>query len=51
MCRAWVIAAAFAVPLVAGAGEPKPFHFAHDISPLLIKQGCASAECHGAATG
>ena len=46
-----VIAAAIVAPLFAQAGEPKPFHFAHDISPLLVKQACASAECHGAATG
>ena len=46
-----VIAAAIALPLFAQADEPKPFHFAHDISPLLVKQACASAECHGAATG
>ena len=38
-----VIAAAIAVPLFAQADEPKPFHFAHDISPLLVKQACASA--------
>ena len=38
-----VIAAAIALPLFAQADEPKPFHFAHDISPLLVKQACASA--------
>jgi len=44
-----VIAAAIAAPFFAQADEPKPFHFAHDISPLLVKQACASAECwrHG----
>ena len=46
-----VIAAAITAPLFVGAIEPAPFHFAHDISPMLVKQGCASAECHGAATG
>jgi hypothetical protein len=51
MLRVRVIAAAIAAPLFAQASEPKPFHFAHDISPLLVKQACASAECHGAATG
>ena len=51
----WAIRAATAALLSTGlasqADEPKPFHFAHDISPLLVKQACASAECHGAATG
>ena len=51
MLQVRVIAAAIAVPLFTQADEPKPFHFAHDISPLLVKQACASAECHGAATG
>jgi len=51
MLQVRIIAAAIAVPLFAQADEPKPFHFAHDISPLLVKQACASAECHGAATG
>ncbi len=43
MLQVRVIAAAIAVPLFAQADEPKPFHFAHDISPLLVKQACASA--------
>ena len=51
----WAIRAATAALLSTGlasqADEPRPFHFAHDISPLLVKQACASAECHGAATG
>ena len=51
MLQVRVIAAAIAAPLFTQADEPKPFHFAHDISPLLVKQACASAECHGAATG
>jgi hypothetical protein len=51
MRRVWVIAAAVATPFFARADDPRPFHFAHEISPLLVKQGCASAECHGAATG
>jgi len=32
----------------AAAGS---FNFAHEISPILAKTGCAAAECHGAATG
>lgn len=27
------------------------FSFAHEISPILAKVGCAAAECHGTATG
>lgn len=33
----------------SAAGES--FHFAHEISPILAKAGCAAAECHGTATG
>ncbi|MED5381618.1 MAG: DUF1549 domain-containing protein [Verrucomicrobiota bacterium] len=51
MRRVWFIAAAVATPFFARADDLRPFHFAHEISPLLVKQGCASAECHGAATG
>ena len=43
MLQVRVIAAAIAAPLFAQADEPKPFHFAYDISPLLVKQACASA--------
>ena len=29
----------------------QPFHFEYQVSPLLAKVGCSSAECHGAASG
>ncbi|MFT4588315.1 MAG: hypothetical protein ACI9VS_002009 [Candidatus Binatia bacterium] len=35
----------------SGRSASESFHFAHDISPLLAKKGCAAAECHGSATG
>ncbi len=37
--------------LVAAANAAESFHFAHEISPILAKVGCAAAECHGTATG
>ena len=44
----------FAVPTVAGPGRPHaapPVTFADHVLPLLQRQGCASAYCHGSATG
>lgn len=37
--------------LVAAANAAQSFNFAHEISPILAKVGCAAAECHGTATG
>jgi hypothetical protein len=34
----------------AHAGQ-RPFHFAHDIEPLLARFGCNSSGCHGKAEG
>ncbi|MCA8958565.1 MAG: DUF1549 domain-containing protein, partial [Planctomycetes bacterium] len=34
-----------------GATPPASFDFRHDILPRLHRQGCASAYCHGSATG
>ncbi len=44
-----LVCAAFAPGVTAQAAVP--FHFAHEISPILAKAGCAAAECHGTATG
>src|SRR5688572_24865114 len=44
------LAAAWPTAGVAGGPERTPT-FVHDVLPLLQRQGCASAYCHGAATG
>lgn len=48
-------AVALAAAVLAGAGDHPPpkthFHFDYDILPILERQGCSSAYCHGSAKG
>lgn len=48
-------AALLALALLGGAlvptAPPPPFDFTHDVLPILQRHGCASAYCHGSATG
>ena len=53
--------AALAAAIAAGGAPPEPpppppplkvaFHFDYDILPILQRQGCGSAYCHGSAKG
>ena len=49
--------AALAAAIVTGSAPPEPpppkpaFHFDYDILPILQRQGCGSAYCHGSAKG
>jgi hypothetical protein len=45
-----VQALALALGLLAGPPPPS-FQYAYEIAPLLVRHGCASAYCHGSATG
>jgi hypothetical protein len=41
-----------AVPVtVAGAGEPRRYHFENDVIPLFSRFGCNASGCHGKAEG
>ncbi len=50
-----VVAALLVVGIVGGAfapsDPPRALDFTHDVLPVLQRQGCASAYCHGSATG
>ncbi|MEM7012440.1 MAG: DUF1549 domain-containing protein [Verrucomicrobiota bacterium] len=40
-----------ALGILANSATAEPFHFAHDIAPILARNDCSAAECHGGAAG
>lgn len=40
-----------ALLLAAGGDRPRPVSFVHDVLPILTKQGCNAAACHGSPAG
>lgn len=40
-----------ALGFLANSAAAEPFHFAHDIAPILARNECSAAECHGGAAG
>src|SRR5262245_21183855 len=48
----WCLPVAVAALLLAPARPPAPpLDFRNDVLPILQRQGCSSAYCHGSATG
>ncbi len=48
VCSLGLVAAA---SLLSPAARPARLDFTHDVLPILQRQGCSSAYCHGSATG